>query len=111
MRAWLAGAAVLTIASADAGAAPSSTPLPEASVGAQLARSVCAECHAIGADASAHSRDEKAPRFLDVAKMASTTELSLKVFLQSSHRNMPNFMLSSEEIDSVAAYILSLRAR
>jgi len=44
-----------------------------------------------------------------VATMPSTTELSLKVFLRSSHRNMPNIMLEPAEIDETAAYILSLK--
>jgi mono/diheme cytochrome c family protein len=43
--------------------------------------------------------------------MPSTTELSIKVFLRSSHKNMPNFILSPEEIDGVAAYILELRKK
>lgn len=43
--------------------------------------------------------------------MPSTTELSLKVFLRSSHKNMPNFILSPEEIDSVTAYILGLKKK
>jgi len=41
--------------------------------------------------------------------MPSTNELAIKVFLRTSHPTMPNFILSPEEIDSVAAYILSLR--
>jgi hypothetical protein len=40
--------------------------------------------------------------------MPSTTELSLKVFLRSSHKNMPNIILAREEIDSLASYILGL---
>jgi mono/diheme cytochrome c family protein len=77
--------------------------------GAALVRESCATCHAVGADPAAQSADPKAPRFLDVAKMPSTTELSIKVFLRSSHRNMPNFILTPEEIDGVASYILSLK--
>jgi BolA family transcriptional regulator, general stress-responsive regulator len=34
--------------------------------------------------------------------------LAIKVFLRSPHPSMPNFILSSEEIDSLAAYIHSL---
>jgi mono/diheme cytochrome c family protein len=79
--------------------------------GARLARENCAACHAIDADPDARSPEPKAPRFLDVAHMPSTTELSLKVFLRSSHRNMPNFILSPEEMDSVAAYILGLKKK
>jgi mono/diheme cytochrome c family protein len=83
----------------------------DAHAGAELIRHNCASCHATGADAQAKSPDPKAPRFLDVAQMPSTTELSIKVFLRSSHKNMPNFILSEEEIDGVAAYILGLKKK
>ncbi|MEF3366346.1 c-type cytochrome [Methylocystis sp. 9N] len=81
------------------------------SAGARLAKTECETCHAVGPDAAAKSPDARAPRFVDVAKMPSTTELSLKVFLRTPHRNMPNLILSPEEIDSVAAYILSLAGK
>ena len=57
------------------------------------------------------SPNPEAPPFALVAQMPSTTELSLKVFLRSSHKNMPNFILSSDEIDSVTAYILGLKKK
>lgn len=88
-------------------AAPALAANADPSVGAKLAKAECAACHAVGRD-EANSPDTKAPRFVDVAKMPSTTELSLKVFLRSSHKNMPNIILSREEVDSLAAYILSL---
>ena len=43
-----------------------------------------------------------------IARMPSTTQLSLKVFMQSSHGNMPNLVLNADEIDAIAAYILDL---
>ncbi|TLG75637.1 cytochrome c [Methylocystis sp. B8] len=89
-------------------AAPASAAGADPATGEHIAKTECATCHAIARDAEAKSPDPKAPRFVDVAKMASTTELSLKVFLRSSHRNMPNFILSREEIDSLASYILEL---
>lgn len=87
---------------------PAAAQSADPSVGARLAGGECAGCHAVGADPQAKSPDPKAPRFLDVAKMPSTTELSIKVFLRSSHKNMPDFILSPEEIDSIASYILGL---
>jgi hypothetical protein len=45
---------------------------------------------------------------VDISRMPSTTELAIKVFLRSSHPHMPDFILSSAEVDSVAAYILGL---
>lgn len=104
MRLALSTVAVFLSAAAQALAAA-----PDPNVGARLARETCASCHAVSADTAAQSPDPKAPRFVDVAKMPSTTELSLKVFLRSSHKNMPNFILSPEETDGVAAYILGLK--
>lgn len=92
-------------------AAPALAASADPSFGAKLAKAECATCHAVGSDAAAKSPDAKAPRFVDVAKMPSTTELSLKVFLRTPHRNMPNLILSPEEIDAVAAYILALGGR
>jgi mono/diheme cytochrome c family protein len=89
-------------------ATPAMAASADPSTGEKIAKSECASCHAIGRAADAKSPDPKAPRFIDVAKMSSTTELSLKVFLRSSHRNMPNFILGREEIDSLASYILGL---
>ncbi|MDJ0449592.1 c-type cytochrome [Methylocystis sp. JR02] len=94
-----------------AATAPALAQGPDETVGKRIAQDTCASCHAVTADPDAISPDPKAPRFLDVARMPSTTELSLKVFLRSSHRNMPNFILSPEEMDSVTWYILGLRKK
>ncbi|MGJ0507826.1 MAG: c-type cytochrome [Methylocystis sp.] len=83
----------------------------DAAAGARLAEEHCASCHAVGANPHVRSPNPDAPSFALVAYMPSTTELSLKVFLRSSHKNMPNFILSPEEIDSVTAYILGLKKK
>ncbi|MFT4097216.1 MAG: cytochrome c [Rhodoblastus sp.] len=74
--------------------------------GRTIALAQCAACHDVGAGKPASGKE--GPSFHDIARMASTTELSLKVFLRSSHRNMPNLMLSADEVDALAAYILDL---
>jgi len=74
--------------------------------GRTLAEAQCARCHDVGAGPVTQAKE--GPAFADVGKMPSTTELSLKVFLRSSHRNMPNLILSADEIDALAAYILEL---
>jgi mono/diheme cytochrome c family protein len=79
----------------------------DAKAGQQLAQNVCSECHAVDAE-HAEARGA-APSFLSIAKMTSTTAISLRVFLQTSHEQMPNFLLSKTEIDDVGAYILSLK--
>ncbi|PPD46650.1 MAG: cytochrome C [Methylocystis sp.] len=101
-------ALVSTLAFLTGAVSPAFAEAADSGVGARLVHDTCATCHAVGADPDAKSPDPKAPRFLDVAKMPSATELSIKVFLRSSHKHMPNFILTPEEIDGVAAYILGL---
>ncbi len=90
-----------------------STPLAaqtaDPTLGHRLAKEVCGDCHAIDAETPAKNKHSGAPSFAEVAKMPSTNERSIGVFLRTSHQHMPNIILSPEEIDSVTAYILSLR--
>ena len=78
------------------------------SVGRHLAETVCSVCHQIDATSPNPGSTSGAPSFVDISRMPSTNEIAIKVFLRSWHPTMPNFILSSEEIDSVTAYILSL---
>lgn len=77
------------------------------SSGRQIATGTCAACHQVVAGGP--TRLGAAPSFVDIAGMPSTTALSLKVFLRSSHRTMPNLIISDADTDDVIAYILSLR--
>ena len=83
-----------------------STPL--ATEGARLAQQWCANCHAIAPGQQSPTGDA-APSFPAIARLTPTTELSLRVFLQTPHANMPNYQLTRNETDAVVAYILSLR--
>jgi mono/diheme cytochrome c family protein len=75
--------------------------------GQSLARQWCASCHMISGTEGRMS--DAAPAFEAVARRASTTETSLRVFLQTPHRRMPNYTLTRQETDDVVAYILGLR--
>ena len=44
-------------------------------------------------------------------RLPSTTEMALRVFLQTPHARMPDYRLSQSELDGVVAYILSLKGR
>jgi mono/diheme cytochrome c family protein len=81
------------------------------SVGRHLAETTCGACHQIGSAASPQNAKPVAPSFEDISRMPSTNELAIKVFLRSSHRKMPNIILSPDEIDSVAAYIVGLAGK
>jgi mono/diheme cytochrome c family protein len=75
--------------------------------GHALARQWCAACHLV-APGEGRSSDA-APAFEAVARRPATTETSLRVFLQTPHRQMPNYTLTRQETDDVVAYILGLR--
>ena len=76
--------------------------------GRRLAQNWCSACHRIDASSVIINT---APDFSLIADMPSTTALSLKVFLQTSHDTMPNYQLTRTDTDNVIAYILSLKKK
>ena len=84
-------------------------PLPSDSVSAgyRLAEAWCQDCHAIEATTAGPRR--RGPAFVAIANRVSTTALSLKVFMKTSHHRMPNIIIGPEQADDLANYILSLR--
>jgi mono/diheme cytochrome c family protein len=78
--------------------------------GRRLAEMWCSNCHVIGPNAAGPGSDA-VPTFPGIARMPSTTAMSLRAFLQTPHARMPDIQMSREQIDDVIAYILSLRDR
>ena len=74
--------------------------------GFRLARRSCAGCHELG---KAPVQNVVSPPFAAIARMPSTTTISLAAFLSSPHHRMPDYALTRQEIADVSAYILSLR--
>lgn len=103
----LAFAALLLIRLHYAGGAALSS--DSASDGHRLAEAWCKDCHAIEATAAGTGTANAAPAFTAIANQPSTTELSLKVFLRSSHRSMPNLVIAPNQADDLVNYILSLK--
>ncbi len=80
-------------------------PPGDAAAGQKLVQAQCSTCH------GPRPGPQQAPSLEAIASMPSTTSMSLHAFLMTPHANMPNYRLSSQEIDDVVAYILSLRPR
>lgn len=78
-----------------------------AASGQVIAQTWCSNCHMVGLQSLVLSRDA-IPSFVDVARMPSTTSLSIHAFRQTWHRQMPDFALSRLQVDDIAAYVLSL---
>ena len=72
--------------------------------GRQTATTLCVPCHQFN-----KTNRDGPPSFVDVANMPSATALSLKVFLRSSHNQMPNLIIPDAETDDLIAFILSLK--
>jgi mono/diheme cytochrome c family protein len=76
--------------------------------GHAFAMEVCSECHVVAPGQDTPATDA-VPTFTAVAADPAITELSLRVFLQTPHAQMPNFILSRPQTDNIVSYILSLR--
>lgn len=74
--------------------------------GHNLAERWCSACHEIG---KAPVQNVVSPPFAAIARMPSTTAISLNAFLSTPHHRMPDYTLTQREIGDVSAYILSLR--
>lgn len=81
----------------------------DARAGRQVATSLCIQCHQI--DGATGDPARVPPGFRVIADTPSLTALSLRVFLQTPHGDMPRYQLTATETDDIIAYIQSLRTR
>ena len=77
------------------------------SAGHDLAEAWCRNCHAI--EATTAGAKGRGPDFVAIANRVSTTALSLKVFMKTSHHRMPNLIITPAQADDLTNYILSLK--
>jgi len=67
----------------------------------------CAGCHAVDAEAT-HSPTPKAPPFQEISETPGMNGRALAVWLRSTHKDMPDFIIERGDMEDVIAYILSL---
>ena len=77
------------------------------SLGRQVAIELCSSCHRVAA--GQRLPGQNVASFFAIANLPSTTALSLKVFLRSNHKGMPNLIVSESDSDKLIDYILSLK--
>jgi cytochrome c len=83
------------------------TPVAHNAEGRRLAEAWCKPCHAI--EPHMAGLFDQAPSFEAIANRHGTTALSLKVFLKTSHQNMPDLVIAPDQAEALASYILSLK--
>lgn len=77
------------------------------SLGRQVAIELCSSCHRV--TEGQPRPGENVASFFAIANLPSTTALSLKVFLRSNHKGMPNLIVSESDSKELIDYILSLK--
>ena len=77
--------------------------------GELLADKWCTQCHGVRADRP--SLNPSAPTFPELAAEPSVTEYSLRALLRSPHETMPQITFTSDQLDDIVGYILSLKPR
>lgn len=89
---------------------PSEPPASAAATrGQAFAQSSCGSCHAVGRFGS--SNNPNAPPFPAIVNQEGLTEETLSTWLRSAH-NYPtemDFLLRDPEVDTLVAYMLTLR--
>lgn len=75
--------------------------------GRALATRTCARCHIV-ADGQAQSAVDGVPSFAVISRRPENTQERLRAFLLVPHGAMPDFSLTTREINDVTAYILGL---
>lgn len=76
--------------------------------GDRLAHNLCINCHVVDTQ-SPVLRTDRVPSFSWIANQPGETSTRITVWLSISHERMPDYTLSDEQIEDLAAYIMSLR--
>jgi len=81
---------------------------PDSKAGWQLANSLCSSCHIVDTKTTAWRKDP-IPGFPWIAQQNEMSLETLEISISSSHDRMPPMGLSDQQLQNVAAYILSLK--
>src|SRR5262245_50008344 len=81
----------------------------DVAAGHAFAREACITCHVVDPANASPRVVAIGPALQEIANTKGMTTTALRVYVTTSHPNMPNLILTPEEIADVTAYILSLR--
>lgn len=76
--------------------------------GLRIALAQCAECHRVANERSI-SPKAAAPSFKRIANVPGMTSRALRTALRTSHKTMPNVIISNNDMADLVAYILTLK--
>ena len=115
MKTWFLSAVAFAMVAASG---PASADEAAVAAGRKLALEICVSCHVVEPGQSqAPTLKPLAPSFAKIAGRPDVTAASLRTFLSEAHgearrgSSMPPFLLARSEVNSVVAYLLSLKPR
>ena len=103
MKSALLSSTIMLVATTCLGAEPLGP--GDAQEGFIYAKEVCANCHAIVSDEASPVRN--APTFDEIAEQSNGSATTVIERIQAVHPTMPNIPMEQEELNDLAAYILT----
>lgn len=84
-------------------------PAADEASGLKVARKLCVNCHIVEPGGGVRTVDASIPSFMAIANKPGRTESRLSGFVLNPHPPMPQVQLTTNEIENIVAYILSLK--
>lgn len=106
---WPATLASLALLAAACAQPTAAQPPGNAKRGETYAAAACSQCHETGAGVGTPPY-AKAPSFSAIAAIPGMTSMALNAWFVSSHRSMPNFIISERDREDLLAWFAVLRA-
>jgi len=76
--------------------------------GEAIALEICSDCH-VASDRQVRVGVVGLPSFRSLANDPAVTEIWFRTYMRTPHFEMPNYVLTDEQLDDVWAYIHSLK--
>ena len=76
--------------------------------GEAIALEICSDCHIVS-DRQVRFHIFGLPSFSEIANDPKRTEFWIRTFMRTPHFEMPNYMLSDQQVDNLIAYFRTLK--
>ena len=102
------GAAVIFVLGVFTASSAAAVDLGFPGQGEAMSLEICSDCHVVS-DRQVRVGIVGLPTFREIANDPGKTEIWFRAFMRTPHLEMPNFMLSDQQLDDIIAYIHTLK--
>lgn len=107
----LAGLVLLAACGRETVEAPAASGSSAVAAGRQIAETLCAGCHAIGAEGESPHADAPPFRTLSERYPVRLLEEALAEGIAVGHEDMPEFQLEADQVEQLIQYLESIQAK